>query len=286
MEIESTHSSSSQDFCNKLNYDLKVYHDDCHQKCCITKCSSEKYINKFPKGFFCNLLCITNLCCTFCGIEQIDSLPVNLTYLCLLNNRLKTIDMDLIPKTLTFLDVSNNFIERIDISSTNIEKLSIASNSTKHIICNKKLLELVANNNKNIIINYNNNSSLNLLNLSNCNINSLANIPKCIIKLIVNNNSIESIDKGFYKLEYLNCTKNKIKSIDELQSSLQTLFISSNLLQSILIRSSSKLKHLSCSSNLINTLCVELRDYPMHITCYDNPIINLINFNTCVTIDR
>ena len=282
MELEfsnsSSSSSSSSSSFEKFSDEFKIIHDDNHKDNCRIKCSGEKFITTFPIEFS-ELSCITNISFIFCGIEEITNLPPYLTSLFLSNNKIKNIDTEKIPVSLKILDLTCNFIEELDVSNTFIEKLNISRNGIKYLKCNKTLVELIANNNVDLLVNYNDNHALTFINLSSVNLNNLNNIPRTLKKLIVYNNVLERIESDFEELEYINCTLNKIKSIDNFPKNLQTILISSNILEKLTINSS-KLKYISCCSNKIQTILYDISSLSLiNIVCYDNPLKLILNYN-------
>lgn len=239
-------------------------------------------IESLPKCFT-ELNNIKVFVCTFSNLKVIDNLPRNIDNLIIYNNKLSNFNL-LLP-FLNSIDISNNFLEAIDLSSMNISWLRINNNRLKQLIYGQNLKYLECNNNPELIITHPDSSNLEVL-YANKTLNSFTNLPNTLNRLALTDNQLtnDQIINLPKMLEWINLTKNNITSLDPFKHliNLKKLYISSNCITE-LNYIPCNVSNIYCCSNMITKINLEASSELLNIICYNNPI-NTIILNNFVNI--
>tara|TARA_Y100000780_G_scaffold215809_1_gene218589 strand:+ start:1160 stop:2110 length:951 start_codon:yes stop_codon:yes gene_type:complete len=212
---------------------------------------------------------LKSLCLSSKGIRTIYKYPPNLEYLKLDYNKISYLFN--LPKSLKYLNISNNFLLHLSIP-LDIKLLELECSYN-----NLKILYDIPNSIEHLNLNNNNIFAISIplncvkLNLSN---NNLSEIPFCPSKLSylrLNNNFIKKIENiKETNLNELNISANNLEIIKNCPDSLETLYCSGNKIKKMELPSN--LKRLYCSSNQLKY--IDLRDSKkiISIVANDNPI--------------
>jgi len=223
----------------------------------------------------------TNLSLLDCKYNSISTLDVSS------NTNLTTLDCE--HNLLTSLDVSNNL--NLDILSCGNNSLTILNinDSLRILNCSSNVLTtLDLSNHSNLYQLYCNLNHLNTLNIGNCNnlyrldcsnnlLNTLDvyNLPN-LKYFSCNGNSINTLDINNSQLSFLNCENNSLISIN-VNSNLNRLFCSNNLLSTLDVSNYSNLEYLWCDNNLLNTLDVSYAIQLFDLKCGNNAYLEYLN---------
>ena len=178
------------------------------------------------------------LSCSDNQLTSLGTLPSSLTSLSCANNKLTSLPT--LPSGLTLLYSSNNQLTSLPILPTNIEKIILNSNKFTQLTITGK-------------------SRLTTLNVSNCTaLTSLSCSGNALTTLYVD---------GCTALKELSCHDNQLTSLDELPSSIRSVYAGGNkftgltitgksYLETLSVPNCTSLESLSCNNNSLTTIDV------------------------------
>jgi hypothetical protein len=185
-----------------------------------------------------------------CEITSLKNLPPNLVILNAKDNKVGTITSDNLPKSVRKVDLTNNYIDYVDLSSNEeLFDITLTNNcleDIKSLPPNLKTINLADNmltkiNNKYfgdkvVKVNVSNNSikdvdikntNITTINLSNNPINKITSLPEKLQHLIISDTNIKDTNEinKLTDLRMLNISNTEITNIDDLQDNIVVLFM-------------------------------------------------------------
>ena len=207
--------------------------------------------------------------------------------ICLSNNNIENMELNIIPDNYTEVDLSHNIISNISLDNIRRKKIDLSNNSIKELIIRDLVCETLNLSNNNILDIRIIDSKINFLDLNTNNIKTVTFINTSVCELDLSVNKIEYFDSYPKDIETMSLFANKLYGLAKMPNTIKKIDLSNNKITDINYIPS-ELVGLDISYNAIQSIDVNILPDTLayldlsHNKIQDTNIFNFLGIEKCI----